>query len=189
MTVGDVERVGVEKIVETALELAWRGAKAVYLSFDIDVIDSGFVPGTGWPEPGGLLPHEALALVRDCARAACPAWRSSNAHRPMTGPSRPHSSVLVSYSTRWQVWYGWTNSVTKRPLGAPTPGGRIRAMHRATRPRIIPPATTRRSGKADERLTPCRCHGWTGLLESHMLWAGIPEICQAVCFFDHPPES
>ena len=31
MAVGDVERVGVEKIVETALELAWRGAKAVYL--------------------------------------------------------------------------------------------------------------------------------------------------------------
>ena len=31
MTVGDVERVGVEKIVETALELAWQGAKAVYL--------------------------------------------------------------------------------------------------------------------------------------------------------------
>ena len=155
MTVGDVERVGVEKIVETALELAWQGAKAVYLSFDIDVIDSGFVPGTGWPEPGGLLPHEALALVRDCARAACPAWRSSNAHRPMTGPSRPHSSVLVSYSTRWQVWYGWANSVTKRPP-APTPGGPTRAMHRATRPRIIPPATTRRGGRADQRLTHCR---------------------------------
>ena len=50
-----------------ALELAWHGAKAVYLSFDIDVIDSGFVPGTGWPEPGGLLPCEALALVRGCA--------------------------------------------------------------------------------------------------------------------------
>ena len=41
----------------------WR-AEAVYLSFDIDVIDSGFVPGTGWPEPGGLLPREALNLVR-----------------------------------------------------------------------------------------------------------------------------
>jgi agmatinase len=39
----------------------------VYLSIDIDVIDSGFVPGTGWPEPGGLLPREALALVRGCA--------------------------------------------------------------------------------------------------------------------------
>jgi len=64
MTVGDVERVGIEKVAETALELAWQGAKAVYLSFDIDVIDSGFVPGTGWPEPGGLLPREALGLVR-----------------------------------------------------------------------------------------------------------------------------
>ena len=64
MTVGDVERVGIQKIAETALELAWQGAKAVYLSFDIDVIDSGFVPGTGWPEPGGLLPREALGLVR-----------------------------------------------------------------------------------------------------------------------------
>ena len=64
MTVSDVERVGIEKIAETALELAWQGAKAVYLSFDIDVIDAGFVPGTGWPEPGGLLPREALGLVR-----------------------------------------------------------------------------------------------------------------------------
>ena len=33
-------------------------------SFDIDVIDAGFVPGTGWPEPGGLLPREALNLVK-----------------------------------------------------------------------------------------------------------------------------
>jgi agmatinase len=64
ITVGDVERVGVEKIAEVALETAWKDAAAVYLSFDIDVIDAGFVPGTGWPEPGGLLPREALNLVR-----------------------------------------------------------------------------------------------------------------------------
>jgi agmatinase len=64
VTVGDVERVGIEKVAEVALETAWSNAKAVYLSFDIDVIDAGFVPGTGWPEPGGLLPREALNLVR-----------------------------------------------------------------------------------------------------------------------------
>src|SRR5947209_8740986 len=64
VTIGDVERVGIERVAETALEVAWKDAKAVYLSFDIDVIDSGFVPGTGWPEPGGLLPREALRLVR-----------------------------------------------------------------------------------------------------------------------------
>jgi agmatinase len=64
ITVGDVERVGIEKVVETALEIAWKDAKAVYLSFDIDVFDAGFVPGTGWPEPGGLLPREGLNMVR-----------------------------------------------------------------------------------------------------------------------------
>ncbi len=64
ITVGHVERVGVEKIAAVALEVAWKDAKAVYLSFDIDVLDSGFVPGTGWPEPGGLLPREALNLIR-----------------------------------------------------------------------------------------------------------------------------
>jgi agmatinase len=54
----------VERVAEAALEVAWKGAKAVYLSFDVDVIDAGFVPGTGWPEPGGLLPREALKLIR-----------------------------------------------------------------------------------------------------------------------------
>jgi agmatinase len=38
-----------------------------YLSFDIDVIDPGFAPGTGTPELAGLLPHEALALLRSLA--------------------------------------------------------------------------------------------------------------------------
>ena len=52
------------RLAEIALETAWKDAKAVYLSFDIDVIDAGFVPGTGWPEPGGLLPREALNLVK-----------------------------------------------------------------------------------------------------------------------------
>ena len=51
-----------------ALELAWKGAKAVYLSFDIDSIDPGFAPGTGTPEPGGFTPREALEMVRLLAR-------------------------------------------------------------------------------------------------------------------------
>ena len=68
ITVGDVERTGWEIVVETALEVAWKNAKAVYLSFDIDVFDAGFVPGTGWPEPGGLLPREGLNMVRAIAK-------------------------------------------------------------------------------------------------------------------------
>ncbi len=64
ITISDVEELGVEKAVEIALECAWKDADAVFLSFDIDSIDAGFVPGTGSPEPGGLLPREALKALR-----------------------------------------------------------------------------------------------------------------------------
>jgi agmatinase len=64
ITIGDVEELGVERAVEIALECAWKDAEAVFLSFDIDSIDAGFVPGTGSPEPGGLLPREALKALR-----------------------------------------------------------------------------------------------------------------------------
>ena len=68
LTISDIEGLGVEKAAEAALEVAWKGASAVYLSFDIDSVDAGFVPGTGSPEPGGLLPREALKLLRTVAR-------------------------------------------------------------------------------------------------------------------------
>ncbi|MGB5865107.1 MAG: agmatinase family protein [Sulfitobacter sp.] len=67
ITMGDMEKMGIDKTVEMALEMAWDGVDMVYLSFDIDSIDCGFVPGTGWPEPGGFLPREALALVSKVA--------------------------------------------------------------------------------------------------------------------------
>jgi agmatinase len=63
LTMRDVEELGIDKTAEIALDLAWKDADAVYLSFDIDCVDCGFVPGTGWPEPGGFLPREALSLV------------------------------------------------------------------------------------------------------------------------------
>jgi agmatinase len=64
LTITDIEEVGIDKAAEVALEVAWKDADAVYLSFDIDSVDAGFVPGTGSPEPGGLLPREALKLLR-----------------------------------------------------------------------------------------------------------------------------
>jgi agmatinase len=67
-TMDDVEDHGIDKISEMALEVAWKNAKAVYLSFDIDSVDCGFVPGTGWPEPGGFLPREVLKLLRLIAK-------------------------------------------------------------------------------------------------------------------------
>ncbi|MEA2227867.1 MAG: agmatinase [Solirubrobacteraceae bacterium] len=43
------------------------GDGPAYLSFDIDVLDPAFAPGTGTPEVAGLLPHEALGYLRALA--------------------------------------------------------------------------------------------------------------------------
>jgi len=67
MTVNDCVEMGLDVAVERALEVAWEGADAVWLSFDVDCLDAAFVPGTGWPEPGGFLPREVLKLVRGVA--------------------------------------------------------------------------------------------------------------------------
>ena len=48
--------------------MAWEGCKAVYISFDIDSIDPGFAPGTGSPEPGGLMPREAFEMIHTIAK-------------------------------------------------------------------------------------------------------------------------
>lgn len=68
ITIGDIERIGIERAAEIALEVAWKDTTAVFLSFDIDSVDMGFTPGTGSPEPGGLLPREALKAVRMIAK-------------------------------------------------------------------------------------------------------------------------
>lgn len=63
LTVTDITEMGLEAAAQFAIERATDGTDCVYISFDIDCIDAGFVPGTGWPEPGGLLPREALKLL------------------------------------------------------------------------------------------------------------------------------
>ncbi|WP_322480368.1 agmatinase [Thermogemmatispora sp.] len=68
ITLDDIERYGIERVMEYALEVAWKEAKAVWLSFDIDVVDPAFAPGTGTPEPGGLQPREVFSMVRLAAR-------------------------------------------------------------------------------------------------------------------------
>ena len=55
---------GLDAAADFAIERATDGTDCVYISFDIDCIDAGFVPGTGWPEPGGLLPREVLYLLK-----------------------------------------------------------------------------------------------------------------------------
>jgi agmatinase len=42
--------------------------KTVYLTFDVDGLDSSIMPATGTPEPGGLLWDETLNIIRIAAK-------------------------------------------------------------------------------------------------------------------------
>jgi agmatinase len=63
----EVEERGAEAVVDAAIGEAMDGADAIYLSIDIDVLDPAMAPGTGTPEPGGLLTRELLRAVRRIA--------------------------------------------------------------------------------------------------------------------------
>lgn len=63
-----VER-GLDDVVDEAVAYSLGGgAKGVFISVDIDVVDPGIAPGTGTPEPGGLNSRELLDTVRRLAR-------------------------------------------------------------------------------------------------------------------------
>ena len=60
----EIEERGAEAVVADAIDQALDGPEVIYLSVDVDVIDPGMAPGTGTPEPGGLLTRELLRAIR-----------------------------------------------------------------------------------------------------------------------------
>lgn len=60
----EIEQRGAEAVIDDAIAEALDGPDTVYLSIDIDVVDPGLAPGTGTPEPGGMLSRELLRAVR-----------------------------------------------------------------------------------------------------------------------------
>ena len=50
-------------VMEQALAKASEGTDSIYISLDIDVMDSPWGPGTGGPAPGGLDSHEMLEAM------------------------------------------------------------------------------------------------------------------------------
>ena len=65
----DVTKRGLDVVVDEAVALVLGdGAKGVFVSVDIDVVDPGMAPGTGTPEPGGLTARQLLDTVRRLGR-------------------------------------------------------------------------------------------------------------------------
>jgi agmatinase len=65
------------------------GSRPVFLSFDIDVLDPAFAPGTGTPEVGGLSSAEALALLRALGGIELVGADVVEVSPPYDGPGQP----------------------------------------------------------------------------------------------------
>jgi arginase len=64
----DIDRDGIAKVAERAIELASKGTGGIHVSFDMDVCDPLIAPGVGTPVKGGFDYREAhmiMELVAD----------------------------------------------------------------------------------------------------------------------------
>ncbi len=63
-TMAEIEHRGWDAVMEDVIAEANDGPEYIFISFDIDTFDPAFVPGTGTPEPGGLMPREIFPIIR-----------------------------------------------------------------------------------------------------------------------------
>lgn len=65
------------------------GDGPLFLSFDVDVLDPAFAPGTGTPEAGGLSTREALGFVRALRGLRFSGFDVVEVSPPYDGPGQP----------------------------------------------------------------------------------------------------
>ena len=67
-TMAEIEKNGWDATMSRVLDEALDGPEYLFISFDVDVLDPAYMPGTGTPEPGGLTTREVFPIVRNlCA--------------------------------------------------------------------------------------------------------------------------
>jgi arginase len=70
-TMSDIDRMGMAKVMERAIDVAARGPQSLHVSFDIDAVDPLTAPGTGTPVAGGLTYREAHLAMEIVAESGC----------------------------------------------------------------------------------------------------------------------
>jgi arginase len=68
-SMSDVDRLGMERVMDEAIAISGTGPGSVHLSFDMDGIDPREAPGTGTAVPGGLTYREAHLAMEMVAAA------------------------------------------------------------------------------------------------------------------------
>ena len=68
-TMTDIDRLGMERVIEDAIVIAGGGDRSVHVSFDMDGIDPSEAPGVGTPVRGGISYREAHLAMEALAAA------------------------------------------------------------------------------------------------------------------------
>jgi guanidinobutyrase len=63
-TMVEVEKSGWDTVMKRVLKEASEDGRKIYVSFDIDVLDPNFMPGTGTPVSAGLTMREVVPMIR-----------------------------------------------------------------------------------------------------------------------------
>jgi len=63
-TMKDIDERGIESVVREAVDRATQGTEYLYVTLDIDVMDSAICPGTRFPDTPGLTPREIIQALR-----------------------------------------------------------------------------------------------------------------------------
>jgi arginase len=95
-TMQDIDRHGIGKVMEMALEHVNRGAGAglpLHLSFDIDAVDPAVAPSTGTAVPGGLSFREAHYVCEAAAETGALRSMDLVEVNPLLSPRRAKQTV------------------------------------------------------------------------------------------------
>ena len=68
-TMTDIDRLGMERVIEESILITAAGAGSVHVSFDMDGIDPSEAPGVGTPVRGGMTYREAHLAMEAVAEA------------------------------------------------------------------------------------------------------------------------
>ncbi|MDQ2853406.1 MAG: agmatinase [Chloroflexota bacterium] len=119
----EIEERGAEAVVADAIAQALDGPELIYLSVDIDVIDPGMAPGTGTPEPGGMLSRELLRAIRQIVGTV----ELAGMDVVEVAPAYDVSEITAAAAHRCVMEAISALAVRRRDAGgAPRPSGRTR---------------------------------------------------------------
>jgi agmatinase len=74
------------------------GDGPLFLSFDVDVLDPAFAPGTGTPEAGGLTTREALGYIRALREIRFSGYDVVEVSPPYDGPGQPTAVAAATFA-------------------------------------------------------------------------------------------